>query len=163
MNWGLLSTTTICPSAVALDPPAMENIVQWLKGDTFEEEGTTYMRDYSGNELHAIVIDADNIIQPIDPILYSADVPQAFWYTDSLTPNTINISELQYDIYDENSYHITFADVGNPLVWKDIITYSTPLDGTNLTKIYKFINDKILRDSTGQALQDENGEIIYIL
>ena len=149
------------PRTSSNKPPYSEFVLQWLKGDTFEDGGTTYMTDYSGNDYHAIVVDSDTIIQQVNTPLYNADTTQAFWYTDASTPNNIDLADLSYDVYDDVvSHHITFADVSESS-FKNIVTYSTPLTISQLNTMYSFVDDQVVRDESGQALKDELGNIIY--
>lgn len=146
-------------------PPYFEDVVQWLRGDTFELEGTTYMRDYSGNDYHAVVIDPSTIQQQITSTdLYTADLQQnGYWYTDASTPNNITLGDLNYEVYDNEPYHgVTFANI-TAGTFKDIITYATPKDDYQKADVLRFVDgNELLIDVNGNPLLDENGNSIYV-
>ena len=145
-------------------PPYFEDVVQWLRGDTFEDGGTTYMRDYSGNDYHAIVLDEDTIVQQTSSTdLYTADLLQGgYWFTDASTPKNIDTSDMNYEVYDDSTYYgITFANISNN-TFKDIITYATARDNYEKADILRFVyGNEILFDSDCGAISDSDGNILY--
>lgn len=144
--------------------PFADDVVQWLKGDTFEDEGTTYMRDYSGNDYHAVVVDADTIVQQTTSTdLYTADLQQGgYWFTDASTPNNIDISDLNYEVYDATPYYgVTFSDISESS-FKNIITYATPKDNFEKADVLNFVNgNDLLLDSDGLIITDNDNNNLY--
>ena len=82
--------------------------------------------------------------------------------TSDDTANQIYYQDLQYDIYLYTPYHQIFANISIENKYKDSLTYAEEQTGTTLDKIYSFINDQVMRDSNGDPILDQDGNVIYI-
>lgn len=81
--------------------------------------------------------------------------------TQDATPRAIYYENIQADVYDYFPFHQIFANTETNKR-RDIATYSVEQTGADLDTIYKVIDDTILRDSNGDPILDEDGNIITI-
>jgi len=76
------------------------------------------------------------------------------------TPTKMEYRNIGYDTYELDPYHIMFNNA-EVLKKRNMLVYDKVQDVDNLTKIYKFIKDKVLRDENGDPILDGDGNVIY--